>query len=78
MPKISILHQSHNIIVERLWWTVKHDEVYLNSYQHVQESKDQFLQFFNYYNNQSEHQSLDYNYPAEIYFKDIELPKKAA
>jgi len=67
-----------NVIVERLWRTVKYDEVYLNSYQHVQECKDRIGRFFDYYNNRREHQSLDYNYPKEIYFKEIELTKKAA
>ncbi len=67
-----------NIIVERLWRTVKYDEVYLNSYQNVQDCKDRIGRFFDYYNNRREHQSLDYNYPAEIYFKKIELTKQAA
>jgi len=63
-----------NVIVERLWRTVKYDEVYLNSYQSVQESKDWIGQFFDYYNNRREHQSLDYNYPKEIYCKEIDTP----
>jgi len=67
-----------NIIVERLWRTVKYDEVYLNSYENVQDCTDRIGLFFDYYNNRREHQSLDYNYPAEIYFKDIELTTKAA
>lgn len=67
-----------NIIVERLWRTVKYHEVYLNSYQNVQECKERLGIFFNRYNNHREHQSLDYNYPAEIYFKEIELEKKEA
>lgn len=67
-----------NSIVERLWRTVKYDEVYLNCYQNVQECKERLGNFFDRYNNLREHQSLDYNYPAEIYFKEIELEKKAA
>lgn len=67
-----------NSIVERLWRTVKYDEVYLNCYQNVQECKERIGSFFNRYNNLREHQALDYNYPAEIYFKEIELEKKAA
>lgn len=67
-----------NIIVERLWRTVKYDEVYLNSYQNVKDCKERLGNFFNRYNNLREHQSLDYNYPSEIYFKEIELEKKAA
>jgi len=67
-----------NIVVERLWRTVKYDEVYLNSYQDVRECKERLGNFFDRYNNLREHQSLDYNYPAEIYFGELELEKKAA
>jgi putative transposase len=57
-----------NIFVERLWRTVKYDEVYLNSYRDVRECKERLGCFFDRYNNLREHQSLDYNYPAEIYW----------
>lgn len=67
-----------NIIVERLWRTVKYHEVYLNSYENVLDCKERLGNFFDRYNNCREHQSLDYNYPVEIYFKEIALEKKAA
>jgi len=67
-----------NIFIERLWRTVKYEEVYLNSYKSVQECKNGLDNFFRKYNNLGEHQSLDYNYPSEIYFGEIELKKKAA
>ena len=67
-----------NIIIERLWRTVKYDEVYLNEYHTVQECKEGLGHFFDRYNNRREHQSLDYNYPSEIYFGEIALQKKAA
>lgn len=67
-----------NIFIERLWRTVKYEEVYLNSYRNVQECKNGLENFFRRYNNLAEHQSLDYNYPSEIYFGEIELEKKAA
>jgi len=67
-----------NIFVERLWRTVKYEEVYLNSYRNVQECKEGLGNFFERYNNRGEHQSLDYNYPSEIYFGEIKLEKKAA
>ena len=67
-----------NVFVERLWRTVKQEEVYLKGYRNVQESKEGLGNFFNRYNNRREHQSLDYNYPSEIYFGEIELKKKAA
>lgn len=67
-----------NVFVERLWRTVKYEEVYLNSYENVLDCKEKLGRFFDRYNNRREHQSLDYNYPSEIYFGEIVLEKKAA
>ena len=67
-----------NIFVERLWRTVKYEEVYLNSYRNVKECKEDLGNFFERYNNRGEHQSLDYNYPSEVYFGEIKLEKKVA
>jgi hypothetical protein len=49
-----------------------------SSYRDVRECKEKLGCFFDPYNNLREHQSLDYNYPAEIYFGDIVPQKKAA
>ena len=67
-----------NIFIERLWRTVKYEEVYLNSYRSIQECKNGLDNFFKRYNNLGEHQSLDYNYPSEIYFGKIKLGEKVA
>ena len=53
--------------------TVKQEEVYLKGYQNVSECKEGLRAYFDRYNNIREHQSLDYNYPAEIYFGNILL-----
>ncbi len=66
-----------NVFVERLWRTVKQEEVYLKGYRNVSECREGLSAYFDRYNNLREHQSLDYNYPAEIYFGDI-LLKEAA
>ena len=62
-----------NVFVERLWRTVKQEEVYLKGYQNVSECREGLRAYFDRYNNIREHQSLDYNYPAEIYFGNIVL-----
>ena len=59
-----------NIFVERLWRTVKQENIYLNSYQDVQEVKNGLNLYFPFYNNTRRHQSLNYKTPAEIYFKN--------
>lgn len=66
-----------NVFVERLWRTVKQEEVYLKGYRNVLECREGLRIYFDRYNNLREHQSLDYNYPAEIYFGDIELKEVA-
>ena len=57
-----------NIFVERLWRTVKQEEVYLKDYQSVLEAINGLHRFFILYNESRLHQALDYRTPAEVYF----------
>lgn len=57
-----------NIFVERLWRTVKYEYVYLQDIQTVQEAWLGLRDYFNFYNNERFHQSLDYRTPADVYF----------
>jgi len=66
-----------NIFVERLWRTVKYEDIFLKGYKSVKECKSGLKEYFEQYNFSREHQSLDYNYPADIYFKNIMLKKAA-
>lgn len=56
-----------NIFVERLWRTVKYEEVYLKSYQSVGEAIASLRAYLCFYNEERLHQSLGYNTPASIY-----------
>lgn len=56
-----------NIFTERLWRTVKYEEVYLKSYETVTEAKDNLGQYFDFYNNIRSHQNLGDKTPSEIY-----------
>ena len=56
------------IFVERLWRTVKYENIYLNDYQSVPELRLGLQQYFEFYNHQRLHQSLDYQTPAEVYY----------
>jgi putative transposase len=56
-----------NVFVERLWRTVKYEEIYLHDYQSVAEAARGLTQFFRFYNYERLHQSLQYRTPAEIY-----------
>jgi putative transposase len=56
-----------NIFVERLWRSVKYEEVYLKDYQDVQESINGLGGYFAFYNHERLHQSLAYRTPAAVY-----------
>lgn len=57
-----------NILVERLWRTVKYEEVYLREYADGHGLIKSLRRYFDYYNNHRPHSSLDYRTPAEVYF----------
>lgn len=59
-----------NIFTERLWRTVKYEEVYLKSYQSPAEAVANIGSYFEFYNYQRSHQSLGYKTPADVYFKE--------
>jgi putative transposase len=58
-----------NIFTERLWRSVKYEEVYLKEYATVLEAKENIGNYFQFYNYERKHQSLGYKTPAEIYFE---------
>ena len=57
-----------NIFVERLWRTVKYEEVYLKDYSDMRDVKTGLSSYFEFYNNERIHQSLSYRTPREIYY----------
>lgn len=58
-----------NIFVERLWRTVKYEEVYLKDYRDVPEAVENLGGYFQFYNHERVHQALNYRTPAEVYFQ---------
>lgn len=57
-----------NIYVERLWRTVKYEEVYLHDYQSVREARGRLGDYFRFYNEERFHSSLGCRPPAAVYF----------
>ena len=60
-----------NIFIERLWRTVKYEEVYLKAYSGGREAKAGLDAYFHFYNNQRPHQALGYRTPAEVFNGDL-------
>ena len=56
-----------NIFVERLWRSVKYEEVYLKDYQTVREAECNLRDYFMFYNHERVHQALGYRTPAAVY-----------
>jgi putative transposase len=56
-----------NIFVERLWRSVKYEEVYLHDYEDVPQAIKGLGQYFPFYNHERLHQALDYQTPAVVY-----------
>ena len=58
-----------NIFVERLWRSVKYEEVYLNDYEIVKNAIVGLFRYFEFYNKERVHQALEYQTPYEVYAK---------
>jgi putative transposase len=56
-----------NVFVERLWRSVKYEEVYLKDYESVRDAHVQLARYFRFYNDVRPHQSLGYRTPAVVY-----------
>ena len=56
-----------NIFIERLWRSLKYEEVYLKDYRTVEQARESIGRYFEFYNQQRLHQSLGYRTPAEVH-----------
>ena len=56
-----------NAFIERLWRNVKYEKIYLNAYETGPELMLALTEYFNFYNHERGHQSLNYQTPAELY-----------
>jgi putative transposase len=66
-----------NVFVERLWRSVKYEEIYLHGYETVREVRDALANYFSFYNARRPHQSLEYRTPDEVYFGAGEMKQAA-
>lgn len=67
--RISMNHRGRaydNIFIERLWRTVKYENVYTNEYETPRDASHGIVELMNFYNNECPHRNLGYKTPAEI------------
>ena len=66
-----------NVFVERLWRSVKYEEVYLKAYETVAEARASIDTYFEFYNSERRHQSLNRQTPDQFYLGNVEWPRAA-
>jgi putative transposase len=66
-----------NIFVERLWRSLKYEEIYLKAYQNVTEAGDSIVSYFKFYNQERLHQALSYPAPRQVFDEAAQLTKLA-
>ena len=66
-----------NVFVERLWRSVKYEQVYLHAYESVSEAKQKLASYFIFYNTQRPHSSLDGHTPDMTYFANQPIKQAA-
>ena len=60
-----------NVLVERLWRTIKYEEVYLRAYASVSEARASIGRYLGFYNSRRPHSSLDGKTPDQVYFNTL-------
>jgi len=66
-----------NIFVERLWRTVKYEHLYTREFNNLAEVRKSLNVWFNWYNQERFHQSLDDQTPDEVYYQKHAIPQAA-
>jgi putative transposase len=67
-----------NIFIERLWRSVKYEEVYLKAYESVPEARRELAAYFDFYNMRRRHQGLKGRTPDEVYWSTLQRQQTAA
>lgn len=62
-----------NIFIERLWRSLKYEDIYLKEYESVKEARQGIAKYFSFYNNERLHQSLSYRCPRDVYLEEKKL-----
>jgi putative transposase len=68
---------SDNILIERLWKTVKYEEIYLKAYESISHAKKELTKFFDRYNTRRPHQGLNDRIPEDVYWSTLPKVKDA-
>jgi transposase InsO family protein len=67
-----------NVFTERLWRSLKYEDIYRRGYENVADLRIGLTEYFAFYNGQRPHASLAYQTPKEVHFESIRLTEVAA
>jgi putative transposase len=67
-----------NVFIERLWRSVKYEEVYLKAYETISEARRELAAYFDFYNTRRRHQGLEGRTPDEVYWSTLRKERTAA
>jgi putative transposase len=67
-----------NVFIERLWRSVKHEEVYLKAYDDLTEARRELAAYFDFYNHRRRHQGLADRTPDDVYWSTLRTQQAAA
>lgn len=67
-----------NVFIERLWKSVKYEDIYLKAYSSVTEARKGLSQYFQFYNEKRWHQNFDRKTPSMVYFDSLAQKQAAA
>lgn len=67
-----------NVFIERLWWSVKYQDVYLKAYSSIAEARKGLSVYFEFYNSRRRHQNLDRRTPDDVYWSTLPKMQVAA
>lgn len=67
-----------NVFIERLWRSVKYEEVYLKGYENISEARRELGAYFDFYNHQRKHQGLEGQTPDQVYWSTLQTGQAAA
>jgi putative transposase len=67
-----------NVFIERLWRSVKYEEVYLKAYESIPEARRELAAYFDLYNMRRRHQGLEDRTPDEVYWSTLRKQEQAA
>lgn len=67
-----------NVFIERLWWSVKYQDVYLKAYESIAEARKGLTKYFDFYNRNRRHQGLDRRTPDKVYWSTLPQLQVAA